>query len=123
LGGDAGLAGGGRGRRPSAGRPWGRGGFEIGWTTTRSRSPGRAAFQRHQLKVERAAVHFISVKIHFANGETQDVELRAVVPAGGESRVIDVEGAERVIRLVEFWYEAETARRGKRATVRLRGRG
>lgn len=83
----------------------------------------RGDFSAVKLRVERAAVHFVSVKIHFADGETQDVELRAVVPAGGESRVIDVEGAERVIRRVEFWYEAETARRGKRATVRLWGRG
>jgi hypothetical protein len=76
-----------------------------------------------KLVVERAPVHFLSVQIHFANGETQDVELRAVIPAGGESRVIDLVGAERVVRRVEFWYEAQTARRHKAALIRLFGRG
>lgn len=86
-------------------------------------SGARGDFSAIKLRVERAAVHFLSVKVHFANGETQNVELRAVVPAGGETRVIDVEGADRVIRRVEFWYETQTARHGKRATVRLLGRG
>ncbi len=83
----------------------------------------RGDFSAIKLTVERAPVHFLSVKIHFASGESQDVELRSVIPAGGETRVVDVVGADRVIRRVEFWYEAETARRGKRATVRLFGRG
>lgn len=82
----------------------------------------RGDFHAIKLAVERAPVHFISVKIHFGNGETQDVELRSVVPAGGETRSIDVTGAERVIRRVEFWYEAESVRRHKGAVVRLYGR-
>lgn len=86
-------------------------------------SGARGDFSAIKLRVERAAVHFVSVKVHFANGETQNVELRAVVPAGGESRVIDIEGSDRVIRRVEFWYETQTARHGRRATVRLLGRG
>jgi hypothetical protein len=83
----------------------------------------RGDFSAIKLKVERAPVHFLSVKIHFANGESQDVEVRSVIPAGGETRTIDVVGADRVIRRVEFWYEAQTVRRGKRATVRLFARG
>lgn len=75
-------------------------------------SGARGDFSAIKLRVERAAVHFVSVKVHFANGETQDVELRAVVPAGGESRVIDIAGADRLIRRVEFWYETQTARHG-----------
>ena len=75
-----------------------------------------------KLVVERAPVHFVSVKIHFGNGEMQEVELRSLVPAGGESRAIDVAGAERIIRRVEFWYEAETVRRHKGAVIRLYGR-
>ena len=83
---------------------------------------GRGDFTAIKLKVAHSAVHFRSVKIHFANGGTDDVELRVVIPAGGESRVIDVSGDDRVIRSVEFWYEAESLRKGERATVRLLGR-
>jgi hypothetical protein len=43
-----------------------------------------------------------------------------VIPAGGESRVIDVEGYDRVISRVDFRYDAKSA--GRRAVVRLFGR-
>lgn len=65
---------------------------------------------------------FRRVTIHFANGDDQTVELRATIPAGGESRVIDIDGANRVIREVEFWYDAKTLGRGGRALVRVLGR-
>ena len=47
---------------------------------------------------------------------------RPVIKAGGESRVIDLEGGHRVIKKVEFWYDAQTTRRGKKSVVRLFGR-
>jgi len=66
-------------------------------------------------------VQFRSMTIHFANGERQEVELRSVIPAGGQSRVIDVEGHDRVIRRVEFTYDSQSVR-GRQAVVRLFGR-
>lgn len=74
-----------------------------------------------QLRVKGHAVQFHEVKIHYANGEVQRVELREVIPAGGSSRVIDLEGKERVVRSVELLYDARTVR-GHRARVRLFGR-
>jgi hypothetical protein len=79
-------------------------------------------FQAIKLVVKGAPVHFIDVKVHFANGGVQDVSLRTVVPAGGESRVIGLEGGDRVIDRVEFWYETQTLARGKKAVVRVFGR-
>lgn len=74
-----------------------------------------------QLRVKGHAVQFHEVKVHFANGDVQRVELREVIPAGGSSRVIDLEGTERVVRSVEFLYDAQAVR-GHRAMVRLLGR-
>jgi hypothetical protein len=82
----------------------------------------RGDFEALKLAVRGHAVHFLDVKVRFANGRSQDVALRASVPAGGESRVIDLEGKERVITRVDFWYEAQSPRRGQRAVVRLFGR-
>ena len=45
-----------------------------------------------------------------------------MIGAGQESRVIDLAGGERVIRRIEFWYDAQTARRGAKARVRVFGR-
>ena len=75
-----------------------------------------------KLEVLDRAVQFRFMKLHFANGETQNVELRDVIPAGGESRVIDVEGVgDRVIRTVEFSYDAQSLG-GKKARVRVFGK-
>jgi hypothetical protein len=78
-------------------------------------------FDAIELRVQRVAVQFHSVTVHFANGEKQEIELRSVIPAGGRSRVIDIEGHDRVIRTVEFWYDAQSLR-GRQGVVRLFGR-
>lgn len=82
----------------------------------------KGTFRSFKLEVLDRAVQFRSVKLHFANGESQDVALREVIPAGGESRAIDVEGAgDRVIRTIELAYDAQSLG-GKRARVRVYGR-
>jgi hypothetical protein len=85
---------------------------------------GEGDFKALKILVEGRAVEFHDLKIHFANGTTQDVRVRSVIPAGGESRVIDVVGGDRHIRRVEFVYDAQTRRRGRNggATVVLFGR-
>jgi hypothetical protein len=83
---------------------------------------GRGQFDRIRIVVRRRPVHFLDVKVHFANGKSWSAEVRKLVPAGGSTRDIDLPGGEREIRSVEFWYEAESRGRGKRATVELYGR-
>jgi len=82
----------------------------------------RGSFSALKLVVRRRPVHFLDMKVHFANGSVQDVSLRTVIPAGGESRVIDLSGEDRTITRVEFWYEANSIGVGKTALVRLFGR-
>jgi hypothetical protein len=81
---------------------------------------GQGTFRSLKIRVKGHAVQFRDMKIHFSNGDVQDVELRHAIPAGGESRVIDVEGRDRSIRSVEFWYDAQTIL-GKKAEVELYG--
>lgn len=82
----------------------------------------RGTFDAVRFEVRRHAVDFHRVVIHFANGGDQNVELRDTIRAGGESRVIDIDGRDRVIRSIDFWYDANTIGRGGRATVRVLGR-
>lgn len=79
-------------------------------------------FTAIKLEVQRRAVSFRRVAIHFQNGDDQKVELRDTIGANGESRVIDIEGRDRVIRSIEFWYEAQSLGRNGQATVRVLGR-
>jgi hypothetical protein len=81
-------------------------------------SATRGDFTKLQVRVLDRAVQFRSLKIHFGNGDTQDVELRDVIRAGGSSRVIDIEGGDRVIRSVELRYDAQ-ALGGRTARVRV----
>jgi hypothetical protein len=80
----------------------------------------RGDFRSVKLTVQRAAVDFHRVVVHYGNGTKQELELRNTIPAGGETRIIDLTGTERIINRVEFWYDAKTIR-GRRAVVRLFG--
>lgn len=78
-------------------------------------------FKAIRLRVFERSVQFRRVTIHFGNGTRQEVELRAVIPAGGESRVIDIAGGDRVINRIELVYDAQSLA-GHRAVVRVFGR-
>lgn len=77
-------------------------------------------FKTIKLKVKKSAVHFNDMKVHFANGGVFDVKLRKKIPAGGETRVIDLPGNGRNIKKVVFWYYS-TLKNPKRAVVKLFG--
>lgn len=81
----------------------------------------RGDFEAIKLRVRRSAVKFVDVKVVYGNGSTDDLAIRDVIPKGGESRIIDLRGNDRVIRQVDFVYEAKSiGRRG--ALVQVWGR-
>ena len=77
-------------------------------------------FRGIQLKVRKAGVTFRDVKVYYANGSVEDIKIRRHIPAGGETRVIDLDGRNRVITKVVFWYNTKPGR-ARRATVELWG--
>jgi hypothetical protein len=81
----------------------------------------RGDFRSIMIRVKSASVDFKKVVVVYANGQRQEVELRNTIPAGGSSRVIDLQGNDRIIREIEFWYDANTIR-GRKALVRVFGR-
>lgn len=81
----------------------------------------RGDFRKIKLKVRHRAVTFRAVHVHYRNGRVQKVELRKNIPAGGETRVIDLVGDDRIIKEVTFIYDTATGR-GDRAVVQLFGR-
>src|SRR5262245_12356498 len=84
------------------------------------RSEGR--FRSIQLRVAGAPVEFQRVVVRFANGTSEEVEVRDYIPAGGQTRAIDLRGDERVISSVEFLYSKARWRHGARPRVALYGR-
>ena len=103
----------------------------VGWTLLGERrvtdkldhdtiavTAARGDFRRLELRVFERPVQFHKVVIHFGSGESQELELREVIKAGGHSRVIDLEGHDRVIRSIDLWYDAQSMN-GKGALVRV----
>jgi hypothetical protein len=79
------------------------------------------SFEAIQLRVKRSAVRFVNVTVVYGIGASDDLELRDVIPAGGKSRALDLRGGNRVIKRVQFVYEAKSlGRRG--AIVEMFGR-
>ena len=81
----------------------------------------RGDFRKLQFRVAGRPVQFHRVVVHFGNGGDQTIELREVIKAGGRSRVVDLEGGDRVIRSIDLWYDAQSIGRGKGALVRVFG--
>jgi hypothetical protein len=84
------------------------------------RSEGR--FQSIQLRVMGAPVEFQRVIVNYGNGQSEEVEVRDRIPAGGQTRAIDLRGNERVISSVDFFYGKANWRPGVRPKVALYGR-
>ena len=79
------------------------------------------SFNALKIKVTKRPINLYDMKVHYGNGSIEDIRLRVHIPAGGESRVIDLRGGNRVIKKVVFRYETKT-NQGKRAEIKLYGR-
>jgi hypothetical protein len=78
-------------------------------------------FTAVRLAVHNSGVHFMDMKIHFANGDVMDVKIRKLIRAGGATRIIDLPGNKRYIKKVVFWYKSSRMN-VRQATVKLFGR-
>ena len=78
-------------------------------------------FKSIKLGVLKTGVEFINVRVVYPSGDDQEIEVRKKVRAGGETRVIDLDGRNRVIRKVVFLYRTDAKVR-KPAVVVLFGR-
>lgn len=80
---------------------------------------GPRQFERIKLCVYRNPVHFYDLDVRFANGGSQDVNLRSRINPGECTRAIDLNGDDRNIARVSMLYEETSWGRRRTATVRL----
>ena len=78
-------------------------------------------FSALQIRVQGAPIDLMKVEVHYKNGDVQNLAVRENIPAGGQTRVIDLAGNKQVITKVVFWYDTKNRAR-QRATVVLWGR-
>jgi len=87
--------------------------FHIGST--------KGQFRALKFFVSRHAIRFYRIEVTYRNGETTPLEVKAVIKAGRESRVMDLPGKDRYIASVKFWYEAASVGKGQRSMITLYG--
>lgn len=75
----------------------------------------RGDFKAIKLFVENEGIQFDRVMVHYGNGTSDRMDIRKFIPAGGETRVLDLAGSDRVVRKVTFYYESNgmTYKKGK----------
>lgn len=86
---------------------------------------GKGTFTKLKIRVKDAPVEFSKVIVKYANGGAQELYIRQLIPAGGETRVIDLRGNKRVIKEVVFYYKSKRGYKWgkhKRASVAVWGR-
>ena len=75
----------------------------------------RGDYRAIKLFVQNEGIDFDRVAVHYGNGGVDKLEIKNFIPAGGETRVLDLAGGDRVIRKVVFYYKsnAMTSKKGK----------
>jgi hypothetical protein len=81
---------------------------------------GEGPFREIQLRVRGGAIEFQRVVVHYGNGGSDEIPVRAVIRGGGQTRAIDLRGERRNINSVELWYAK--AHWKQRPMVELYGR-
>ena len=82
----------------------------------------RGQFSRLRFRVGRNPVRIERMVITYTSGERDEIQIQERIGAYRYSRIIDVEGQNRYIRNVRFWWAAASLGRGRNSTVTLYGR-
>ncbi|MEG0948167.1 MAG: hypothetical protein RR212_07725 [Bacteroidales bacterium] len=78
------------------------------------RSAHKGFFSHIKIHVKGNPVDFKKVYVKFLDGSTQEIHLRKIIPAGGESREINLRGNKRIIKEIVFYYKAKPRKKGDR---------
>lgn len=64
-------------------------------------------FRRIKFTVRDAGLNLRRVVVTYDRGGGETLNVREDIPKGGETRPIDLNGAQRSIRTIEFWYDTK----------------
>ena len=78
-------------------------------------------FTKLRIRTEKSGINLHRFTIHFANGQTQTVEVNQSIAPNTTSRAFDLPGNKRIIQKVVFWYDTKNFAR-QRGRVELWGR-
>lgn len=70
-------------------------------------------FRAIRLRVAGNAIYMMDLKVIYANGEPDDIPVRAEIPPGGQTRPIDLRGTDRFIQRIQMVYRSKPNFRGQ----------
>ncbi len=70
-------------------------------------------FTAIKLKVSKNTIELIDLKVIYGNGNPDDLPVRSIIKAGGETRWIDLKGGKRVIKQIEMIYKSKPSFKGQ----------
>jgi hypothetical protein len=79
-------------------------------------------FNRLMIVVREGALEMFDMKVTFGNGQDWSPATRLIFGEDTRSRIIDVPGADRAIRRVDFYYRSLGVASGGRAILELWGK-
>ena len=87
---------------------------------------GQAEYRSLKFKVQDGPVNILNMSVIYQNGKVDQFNLKYQIPAGGESRVIDLKTDNlktgvRKIRRVTIWYQTDSPANPGTAKVTLLG--
>jgi hypothetical protein len=82
---------------------------------------GADHYKAIKLKVTDAAVEITDLTILYENDTKQNIEVRKLIPAGGETRVIDLDGKDRAIKKIAITYKSVPDGQADKAHVEFWG--
>ena len=82
------------------------------------RSEGK--FKSIRLLVSGNKVHMMDLKVIYANGRPDDIQVREEIRAGGQTKPLDLKGERRAIKEIEMVYRSQPNFKGE-ATVCVEG--
>jgi len=80
----------------------------------------RGGFKAIRLKVAGNTINMLDLKVVYANGAPDDIPVRSIIPAGGQTGPLDLRGRERAIARIEMIYRSQPNFRGQ-ATICVEG--
>ncbi|HYV94281.1 MAG TPA: hypothetical protein VE978_21080 [Chitinophagales bacterium] len=82
---------------------------------------GTDRFKSIRFKVTDASIVLQDIEVHYENGDKQDIQVRAPISKGSESRALDLNGGDRAIQKIVFVYKTIPNQREERAHLEIWG--
>ncbi len=70
-------------------------------------------FRKLKITVRNMPIAISRIEITYDQGDVQHLDIPVTIAKNGESEMIDIEGSERSIKRIDFWYNAQDFARGK----------